>query len=62
MKRKWYKWQHFKQRFGKTIQDYTTEFHYQAMVLDIDIDDYDVFMKYIGALLTTYEENLSCSL
>ncbi|KAM1507545.1 hypothetical protein TB2_016611 [Malus domestica] len=47
---KWYKWQHYKQRFGQTIQEYTTEFHNQAMVLDIDIDDYDVFMKYTGVL------------
>ncbi|CAL8998775.1 unnamed protein product [Prunus brigantina] len=47
---RWYKWQHFRQRFGQPIQEYTTEFHNQAMVLDIDVDDYDVFMKYTGGL------------
>lgn len=35
-----------KQRFGYTVQEYTTEFHNQAMVLGINVDDYDVFMKY----------------
>ncbi|CAL8994908.1 unnamed protein product [Prunus brigantina] len=47
---RWYKWQHFRQRFGQPVQEYTTEFHNQAMVLDIDVDDYDVFMKYTGGL------------
>ncbi|CAL2256726.1 unnamed protein product [Prunus armeniaca] len=47
---RWYKWQHFRQRFGQLVQEYTTEFHNQAMDLDIDIDDYDVFMKYTGGL------------
>ncbi|CAL2259851.1 unnamed protein product [Prunus armeniaca] len=43
---RWYKWQHFRQRFGQPVP----EFHNQAMVLDIDVDDYDVFMKYTGGL------------
>ncbi|CAL9001201.1 unnamed protein product [Prunus brigantina] len=37
-------------RFWPPVQEYTTEFHNQAMVLDIDVNDYDVFMKYIGGL------------
>ncbi|CAL2266527.1 unnamed protein product [Prunus armeniaca] len=45
---RWYKWQHFRQRFRQPVQEYTTEFHNQAMVMDIDVDDYNVFMKYIG--------------
>lgn len=43
---RWCKWQHFRQRFGQIVQEYTTEFHNQAMVLDMDVNDYDVFMKY----------------
>ncbi|KAM1763769.1 hypothetical protein ACFX11_003079 [Malus domestica] len=29
---------------------YVTEFNNQAMVLDVDVDDYDVFMKYTRGL------------
>ncbi|TXG50795.1 hypothetical protein EZV62_023319 [Acer yangbiense] len=47
---RWYKWQHLKQKMGQAVQEYITEFHNQALVLDIDVDDYDVFMKYIGGL------------
>ena len=49
---RWYKWQHFRQRFGHPVQEYTTEFHNQAMVLDIDVDDYDIFMKYTMTRIT----------
>ncbi|KAL6292646.1 hypothetical protein ACE6H2_000788 [Prunus campanulata] len=47
---RWYKCEHFRQRFGKIVQKYTIEFHNQAMVLDIDVDDYDVFKKYTRGL------------
>lgn len=56
---------HFKQSFGQTIKEYTiklhsfgqtaqeyiTEFHNQAMVLGIDVNDYDVFVKYTRGLV-----------
>ncbi|CAL2266311.1 unnamed protein product [Prunus armeniaca] len=37
-------------RFGPPVKEYTTKFHNQAMVLDIDVNNYDVFMKCIGGL------------
>ncbi|CAL2257436.1 unnamed protein product [Prunus armeniaca] len=55
---RWYKWQHFRQRFGQPIQEYTTKFHNQAMVLDIDVDDYDIFMKYTGGLVDYIRKEL----
>ncbi|CAL9019517.1 unnamed protein product [Prunus brigantina] len=55
---RWYKWQHFRQRFGQPVQEYTTKFHNQAMVLDIDVDDYDIFMKYTGGLADYIQKEL----
>lgn len=54
----WYKWQHYKQRFGLTVQEYTTKFHNQVMVLDIDVNDYDVFMKHTGGLANCIHKEL----
>ncbi|CAL9001292.1 unnamed protein product [Prunus brigantina] len=55
---RWYKWQHFRQRFGQPVQEYTTKFHNQAMVMDIDVDDYNVFMKYTGGLVDYIRKEL----
>ncbi|KAF6144007.1 hypothetical protein GIB67_017615 [Kingdonia uniflora] len=46
---RWYKWHNLHQKFEQSVQEYTTAFHNQALVLDIDVDEYEVFMKYTGA-------------
>lgn len=53
-----YQWPHFKQRFGQTVQEYITEFHNQALALDIDENNYEVFMKYIGRLADYIQKEL----
>lgn len=47
---RWIRWQYLKQRYGQSVQEYTIEFHTQAVVLGISIEDYEVSMKYVGGL------------
>ncbi|KAF6135506.1 hypothetical protein GIB67_015359, partial [Kingdonia uniflora] len=47
---RWYKWNNLCQRFGQSVQQFTTKFHNQELVLDIDVDEYDMIMKYTGGL------------
>ncbi|KAL6124914.1 hypothetical protein ACLB2K_077422 [Fragaria x ananassa] len=39
-----------RQRFNQSEQEYSTEFQNQAMVLDIVLEDYSVYMKYVSGL------------
>ncbi|XP_026399975.1 uncharacterized protein LOC113295860 [Papaver somniferum] len=48
---RWYKWQHLRQRYQQSVQDYTTEFYNQALVLDVDITSDETFRKYNGGLV-----------
>ncbi|KAF6164889.1 hypothetical protein GIB67_017092 [Kingdonia uniflora] len=44
--------------FEQSVQEYTTTFHNQALVLDIDVDEYEVFMKYTGGLSESIRREL----
>ncbi|ONK71274.1 uncharacterized protein A4U43_C04F6790 [Asparagus officinalis] len=47
---RWYKWYALRQRVNQTVQEYTTEFQQQAMVLNITTEEYSMFMKYMAGL------------
>ncbi|KAM5558046.1 hypothetical protein ABKV19_020004, partial [Rosa sericea] len=47
---RWFKWQHLRQSFGQSVQDYGADFQNQALVLDLDLDDHELLMKFIGGL------------
>ena len=44
------KWYGLRQRFNQSVQEYTTEFQNQAMILDIDVDGDAAYMKYFAGL------------
>ncbi|KAF6156429.1 hypothetical protein GIB67_009087 [Kingdonia uniflora] len=44
--------------FEQSVHEYTTAFHNQALVLDIDVDEYEVFMKYTGGLSESIRREL----
>ncbi|KAF6168567.1 hypothetical protein GIB67_005179 [Kingdonia uniflora] len=44
--------------FEQSVQDYTTAFHNQALVLDIDVDEYEMFMKYTGGFSESIRREL----
>ena len=50
LEERWYKWYGLRQRVNQTVQEYTTEFQQQAMVLNIATEEYSVFMKYMVGL------------
>ncbi|KAM1196182.1 hypothetical protein ACFX13_023146 [Malus domestica] len=50
---RWFMWQHWRQSFGQSIQDYRTEFQNQTMMLELDLDDHELFMKFIRDALIT---------
>ncbi|KAK1377226.1 hypothetical protein POM88_033419 [Heracleum sosnowskyi] len=47
---RWQKWYNLRQKFNQLVQEYTTEFQNQAMVLDIPLEDYSIYMKYVAGL------------
>ncbi|XP_004305946.1 PREDICTED: uncharacterized protein LOC101303732 [Fragaria vesca subsp. vesca] len=50
LEERWNRWYNLRQRFNQSVQEYTTEFQNQAMVLDIVLEDYSVYMKYVSGL------------
>lgn len=46
---RWFMWQHWRQSFGQSIQDYRTDQN-QTMVLELDLDDHELFMQFIRGL------------
>lgn len=50
LEERWFKWYNLKQIYNQTIQDYTSEFQNQAMILDLDLGDYVIYMKYISGI------------
>ena len=50
LEERWYKWYGLRQRVNQTVQEYTTEFQQQAMVLNIMTEEYSVFIKYMAGL------------
>ncbi|XP_026451466.1 uncharacterized protein LOC113351745 [Papaver somniferum] len=48
---RWYKWQHLRQRYQQSVQDYTTKFYNQALALDVDITSDETFRKYKGGIV-----------
>ena len=50
LEERWYKWYNLRQKFNQSVQDYTTEFQNQALVLDIALEEYPVYMKYVAGL------------
>ena len=43
-------WQNFRQLKGQNVQEYTQEFRRRALMLGVDLQSKDTFMKYIGGL------------
>ena len=43
-------WQNFRQLKGKNVQDYTQEFIKRSLMLGVDLQSQDTFLKYIGGL------------
>ncbi|XP_004289453.1 PREDICTED: uncharacterized protein LOC101306573 [Fragaria vesca subsp. vesca] len=50
LEERWHKWHNLRQKTNQSVEDYTTEFQNQAMVLDISLKEYSVFMKYEAGL------------
>lgn len=50
LEERWSKWFNLRQEFNQSVQDYTTEFQNQAMVLEISLEEYPVYMKYVAGL------------
>ena len=59
MEERWHKWHNLRQKTNQSVQDYTTEFQNQAMVLDISLKEYSVFMKYEAGLNEYLQRELS---
>nr|XP_011463525.1 PREDICTED: uncharacterized protein LOC105351274 [Fragaria vesca subsp. vesca] len=59
LEERWDKWHNLRQKVNQSIQEYTTEFQNQAMVLDISLMEYSVFMKYKAALHEYLQRELS---
>ncbi|KAF6158965.1 hypothetical protein GIB67_042046 [Kingdonia uniflora] len=55
---RWYKGHNLCQKFEQSVQEYTTVFHNQVLVLDIDVDEYEVFMKYTRGLSESIRREL----
>lgn len=55
---RWYKWFNLRQRVDQSVQEYTTEFQNQAMVLEITLEKYATFMKYISELQEYIQKEL----
>ena len=50
LEERWFKWYSLKQVYNQSMQEYTSEFSNQGMALDVDLDDYTIYMKYIAGL------------
>ena len=43
-------WKNFRQLKGQNVQEYTQEFRRRALLLGVDLQSQDNFLKYIGGL------------
>ena len=43
-------WKNFRQLKGKNVQEYTHEFRRMSLLLGVDLQSHDTFLKYIGGL------------
>ncbi|KAK1382534.1 hypothetical protein POM88_020269 [Heracleum sosnowskyi] len=50
LEKRWQKSYNLCQNFNQPVQEYTTEFKNQATVLDILLEDYSIYMKYVAGL------------
>jgi len=50
LEERWFKWYRLIQSYNQSVQDYTSEFSNQGMALDVDLDEYTIYMKYVSGL------------
>jgi len=51
-------WQKFRQLKGQTVQDYTQELRKRALLLGVNLNSQDTFLKYIGGLHSYLKHNI----
>ncbi|MEX5618406.1 hypothetical protein ABFV55_27385, partial [Pseudomonas syringae] len=50
LEERWFKWYSLKQQYNQSVQEYTSDFRNQALVLDLRLDDFAIYMKYVSGL------------
>ncbi|KAK4841029.1 hypothetical protein QYF36_024060 [Acer negundo] len=49
---------YLRHKLDQTVQEYTTEFHNQAITLGISMEGHDIFMKFMGGLAESIRKEL----